>query len=54
MVGFETLNEPFEVEDGRLKAKGMRTGRMLKMGDTVKVRILDTNLSKRQIEMELL
>jgi ribonuclease R len=53
MVGFDTLNEPFDVADGRLRAKGMRSGRVFKMGDHVKVLILQTNLQKRQIEMEL-
>ncbi|MBI5914115.1 MAG: ribonuclease R [Bacteroidetes bacterium] len=53
MVGFDRLSEPFNVEEGRLRAKGLRSGTMLKMGDLVKVRILETNLAKRQIEMEL-
>ncbi len=53
MVGFDTLNEPFDVADGRLRAKGIRSGRVFKMGDHVKVLILQTNLAKRQIEMEL-
>ncbi len=53
MVGFDTFNEPFDVADGRLRAKGMRSGKVFKMGDAVRVRILQTNLQKRQIEMEL-
>ncbi len=53
MVGFERMREAFEVGEGRLRARGLRTGTVLKMGDTVKVRILETNLAKRQIEMEL-
>jgi ribonuclease R len=52
MVGFETMNEAFDVAEGRLRAKGIRSGKLLKMGDLVKVRIVDTNLAKRQIEME--
>lgn len=54
MVGFETLNEPFDLGEGRLRAKGLRTGRVIKMGDQVKIRILSTNLQKRQIEMEMI
>lgn len=54
MVGFETLDEAFDIEEGRLRAKGMRSGKVLKMGDLVKVKIVDTNLAKRQIEMELI
>lgn len=54
LVGFDTLVESFSVEEGRLRAKGNRTGRVLKMGDLVKVKILGANLAKRQIDMELL
>jgi ribonuclease R len=54
MVGFDTMDEPFDVGDGRLRAKGLRSGRVIKMGDAVKVRIVETNLAKRQIEMEML
>jgi len=53
MVGFETMREAFEIGEGRLRAKGTRTGRVLKMGDTIQVKIMDTNLAKRQIEMIL-
>lgn len=53
MVGFETLDEPFEVDDSRLKMKGKKSGRVLKMGDEVTVKIAATNLEKRQIDMQL-
>jgi ribonuclease R len=54
LVGFQTMPEAFEVSEGRLKAKGTRTKREIKMGDKVRVRVTSTNLAKRQIEMELL
>jgi ribonuclease R len=53
MVGFETMRESFDVEEGRLRAKGNQSGRVLKMGELVKVRIRATDLAKRQIDMEL-
>ncbi len=53
MVGFDTMDEPFDIGEGRLRAKGMRSGRVIKMGDAVKVRVVETNLAKRQIEMEM-
>ena len=53
MVGFETTGESFDLADGRLSAKGKRSGRVLKMGDAVRVKIVDADLQKRQIEMEL-
>lgn len=53
MVGFETMSEPFQVAESRLRMKGTRSGRELKMGDEVIVKIASTNLEKRQIEMIL-
>jgi ribonuclease R len=54
MVGFDKMAESFEVEGNRLRARGNRTGKVLKMGDAVKVRILGADLEKRQIEMMLI
>lgn len=53
MVGFDTMNEPFEVAESRLRMTGAYTRRQLKMGDEVTVRIVRTDISKRQIEMVL-
>jgi ribonuclease R len=53
MVAFETMTEPFEVAEGRLQARGLRSRKVLKMGDTIQVRIISTDLGRRQIEMEL-
>jgi len=52
MVGFDTLSEPFEIENGRLRARGLRSNKLYKMGDAVKVRIITADLAKRRIEME--
>ncbi len=53
MVGFDLLDEPFNVEAGGLRAIGNMTGRILRMGDVVTVRVLDADPGRRQIEMEL-
>lgn len=53
MVGFETLDEPFDVDGSRLKMRGMHSGTEYKMGDVVKVRIVATDLRMRRIEMGL-
>jgi ribonuclease R len=53
MVPFERMSESFEVESSRLRAKGMRTGKIYKMGDSVRVRILKADMEKKQIEMGL-
>lgn len=54
MVGFDTMPEAFDVAEGRLRAVGKRTGQVLKMGDSVRVKILDADLEKRRIEMSML
>lgn len=54
MVSFDTVSEPFELSNGRLRITGAHTGRQYKMGDPVRVRILNTNLEKRQIDLALL
>jgi ribonuclease R len=53
MVGFDKMFESFEVESNRLRARGTRTGKVLKMGDAVSVKIISADLEKRQIEMVL-
>ena len=54
MVGFETLGDAFEVADSRLFATGQRSKRVFKMGDQIRVKIVSTDLARRQIEMALL
>lgn len=53
MVTFDRMAESFEVESSRLRAKGLRSGKVYKMGDTIKVRILSADLEKKQIDMGL-
>lgn len=53
MVSFDTMSEPFHIDDSRLKARGLVTGQVLKMGDRVRVRVIATDLIKRQVELEL-
>ncbi len=53
LIGFEQLNEGFALSEGRMKATGRKSGRVIKMGDTVRVKITGTDLSRRLIDMEL-
>ncbi len=53
MVGFETMQDVFELDDGRLNARGRRSKKVFKMGDEVRVKITAVNLERREIEMEL-
>ncbi|MCR9287018.1 MAG: ribonuclease R [Bacteroidetes bacterium] len=53
MIGFDSMDEPFDVKDGRLSATGIYTGQTFKMGDEVQVKIIATDLARRRIDMEL-
>ncbi len=54
MVDFGRCPEPFEVEASRLRARGIRSGKILKMGQPVMVQIVAADLETRQIDMRLL
>ena len=51
LITFATMNEAFEIEGNRMSAKGKRTGKTYKMGDTVYIKVIATDMAKRQIEM---
>ncbi len=53
LVPFDTLDEPFFVETRKYRATGKKTGWVLKMGKRVNVKILGVNLTRREIDMEL-
>jgi ribonuclease R len=49
---FENLDEPFDVADSRLSCRGLYSKLEYKIGQEVKVRIVRTDLAKRQVEMD--
>ncbi len=51
MVSFETMDEFFEPDDSGLRVIGRRSGKVIRMGDRVQVRIVRTDLARRQIDM---
>ncbi len=53
LVEFKLLDDTYVVEDGNLRAKARRSGKTIRMGDRVQVRVTAVDLTKRQIEMEL-
>lgn len=53
MISFDTMNEPFELSNSRLKITAYRSGRQYKMGEAVQVRILSTDLERRRIDLAL-
>jgi len=53
MVPFNTMEERYVVQEGRLSAKSVVSDDELKLGDTIDVLIVSANLDKRQIELQL-
>ncbi len=53
MVTFQSMREPFDMHPSRLSAVGQQSGRILKIGAAIKVKITGADLAKRQIEMVL-
>ena len=53
MVSFESLGEHFQIERGRMQARGKRTGKKFQMGDHVKVLVVSANLEKREVEFQI-
>ena len=53
-VGFDSMDEFYMVDESKLKITGRESGRQMKMGENVRVRIIDADLDKRQVEMELI
>ena len=53
LIPFSTMGENFSMADHGYKAMGFKSGRVFSFGDRVKVRILDADLERREIDMEL-
>jgi ribonuclease R len=53
LVPFDSMQEPFSVEVRKYRATGERSGWVLKMGKRVRVKIVDVDLTRREIDMEL-
>ncbi|MFZ4425682.1 MAG: ribonuclease R [Saprospiraceae bacterium] len=51
MVAFDTMREPYETTGSRLRIRGLYTGQELSIGDEVVVRVIATDLSRRQIDL---
>jgi ribonuclease R len=53
MVSFESIGEPFRSLNSKLRVQGMVSGRQLKTGDKIRVKVIRTDLSRRVVDMEL-
>ncbi len=52
MVRFDRFDEGFTLDESKLRATGNRSGRVIKMGDSIRVKVIDTDLDRRQIELD--
>ena len=52
MIGFETMNESYEFTS-KFSAVGVKSGRTIKLGDRVMVKLLDVDLEKGQISLSI-
>jgi ribonuclease R len=54
MVEFNTLGQYYVLDDSKLKVIAKKSGDVMKIGDPVKVKILDTDLVRRRVDFELI
>ena len=53
MVGFNTMDEPYDLAESRLKAVGRKSKTVITMGQKLRVRILSADMESKQVEMEI-
>jgi len=53
LVNFSTLDEPFEIMEGLLKARGIDSGLEITIGDEIWVQIVSVDLTRREIDMAI-
>jgi ribonuclease R len=53
LIAFSRFDEPFELSEGKLAAVGVRSGKKITMGDKMKVKVLEADLSTRLVEFEI-
>ena len=53
MVGFNTMDEPYDLAESRLKAVGRKSKNVITMGQRLRVRIVSADLESKQVEMEI-
>ncbi|OAV43235.1 ribonuclease R [Lewinella sp. 4G2] len=53
MISYDDMDEPYDIGPGKLYITGKKSGKRLKMGDALRVRIEDVDLDRRRIDMAL-
>ncbi len=53
LISFTELGDYFVIDENRLKAKSSKTGKLFKMGDQLKVKLIRTDIENSRIELEI-
>lgn len=53
LVPFRTMNDYFEFDERRLEAKGKTSGQVYRIGDPVKVKVVNADILQRRVDFEL-
>lgn len=51
MISFDRMDQPYEIGEGKLSVRGRRDGKIIRMGDEITVKVIDTDLKRRRIEL---
>ncbi len=54
MIRFDNFDEPFDVHSSQIKATGIRTGLVLRIGDQIKVSVLSVDMDKKQVDFSFI
>lgn len=53
MIAFQNMDEAYQIDSNKLTMTGSQSGKVIAMGDVVRVRILEADLSRRRVEFAL-
>lgn len=54
MISYDDMDEPYDISSGKLYITGRKSGKRLKMGDLVRIRVKKVDMDRRRIDMELI
>ncbi len=53
MIAFQNMDEAYQIDSNKLTMTGSRSGKVIAMGDAIRVRILEADLNRRRVELAL-
>jgi ribonuclease R len=54
MISYDDMDEAYDLSSGKLYITGRKSGKRLKMGDLIRIRIKNVDMDRRRIDMELI